>query len=142
MSIVDPKYAEALRNTTDFIGEFIADNCTVETSPEVKEKDPETKKMVVKRVAKTAVDFDSLIELGRVNFLPEDKLKAYAKSKKDAGATGRVRMSIGNMLRARALRRHGLYNLKGKWVNAPADFLDGAEQTEDRKGEKLAKKAA
>ena len=48
-------------------------------------------------------------------------------------------MTIGNMLRARAKARHGLFDVEGEWHEASEEFLDGAERTQERDGTKIAK---
>lgn len=50
---------------------------------------------------------------------------------------GMLRMNAGNMLRARAKKRHGLM-VKGKWIAAPQGFTSG-DPVEDRQGNKIAK---
>jgi hypothetical protein len=92
---------------------------------------------------KGKLDMDRLYALCEINGLNkngivDDKKKMVKDGKKGAG---RARMDLGNMLRARARRRHGLLDIKNQKLTPPADFLAGCpkEPTETLGGEKIAK---
>lgn len=55
---------------------------------------------------------------------------------KDYPNVGMYRMNIGNMLRAAARKRHGLY-INGKWTAAPKDFKVNDKATENHEGHKI-----
>lgn len=90
----------------------------------------------------TRLDLESLLQLGEANGCPtakhRDKLASESLRPQDVG---RMRMHVANMLRPRALRRHGLFDLEGKWVPADRDFLveNGAppQPVESRTGKVL-----
>jgi len=128
-SIIDPKYAKKYRGSTDFIGELITDQCQIEETTETKSG----KEKVVRHL-----DVDRMLELAVRNGANVDKLRA---GKDSPNAPGRIRMSVGNMLRSRAIKRHGLYDLQGNVVDAPREFLQDNEApdqpTETLDGEKI-----
>jgi hypothetical protein len=128
-SIIDPKYAKKYRGETDFIGDLITEQCQVEETTETKSGKEKTTRRL---------DVDRMLELAVRNGANVDKLQA---GKDSPNAPGRIRMSVGNMLRARAIKRHGLYNLQGEVVNAPREFLQHNEApsqpTETIDGEKI-----
>lgn len=85
---------------------------------------------------RTSIDMDALFSLGKANHLNVDK---YADQVENKNAPGRLRMTIGNMLRAAARKRHGLFDAGGEWHAASAEFLGDAELKENRDGTKIAK---
>jgi hypothetical protein len=46
-------------------------------------------------------------------------------------------MTLGNSLRAEARHRHGLMNLEGVFVDAPAEFLGDHPKTKNQDGSKI-----
>ena len=127
-SIIPSKYAAAYKERgPDWVGDKIAENCVDVTK---NDKGKET----------SALDVDRLFDLAKANNIDTAK---YEEQVDRPNAPGRLRMTIGNMLRARVKRRHGMFNANGKWSNAPEAFLEaiGAEDkpTEKRDGEKIAK---
>lgn len=142
-SIIDPKYRDGrykLENQ-DWLGKLIAGKATLMTEKVTKTpvegKEGEFKN-VTTQVA-DGVDVDAVFKLGRENGLNLDKYDAQRGSH---GFAGRIRMTVGNMLRAEAKRRHGLV-VDGKFVSAPAEWLEAkgvakdAKPTHDQKGVKI-----
>lgn len=89
-----------------------------EEIPMAKKKKNEIKEFidhcVVKKVdGKEVVDFDSLFSLAKANQLDADKLKKY-KSNLKPNTAGRIRMTIGNMLRGVASRTGKLTSPGGR----------------------------
>lgn len=123
--IIDPKYREAMANRDpDWVSQHIAKHAS-------DGEDGVTSKRV--------------IELAKANQLNQESLDQLRKT--DANA-GRVRMTIGNMLRAAARQRHGLFGTDGKFYKADPAFLKSgkfpapSEPTHDREGTKFAKAKA
>ena len=128
-SIVDSKYAGRYRNASDFIGDLINDQCLDEyTETTASGKERVTRRLNVHKV----------LDLAEKNGGDVTVLRNQTDR---PNAPGRIRMSAGNMLRARAIRRHGLYNLKGEAVRAPLEFLQEHEApdrpTETMDGKKI-----
>ena len=127
-SIIPGKYAAAYKERgADWLGEMIAHECNVTVEGTDKKK------------ASTGLELNKLFDLGKANSVDTSK---YHDQVDRPNAIGRLRMTIGNMLRARAKRRHGMFNIAGKWHNAPADWLKlvGADEnpSEKRDGTKIA----
>ena len=116
-SIIPEKYRKGYKGASDWIGELI-DKFAKDTSENHK-----------------GLDTNALFAFAEVNGLDVDKFKGDIGKK---NAPGRLRMTVGNMLRAAARRRGGVFNPNGKWMNAPPGFHD-KEPTEKRDGEKIAK---
>lgn len=118
MNMVDEKYRNKYKGSSDWIGEFIKSN-----------------------VNKDAGDGKSTYDAGLMRKLAEKN--GVDASKLAEANVGRARMTIGNQLRARAKKRHGLFDINGAWVKAPEDFLkeSGAPDSpmEDKNGNKIAK---
>jgi hypothetical protein len=128
-SIVNPEYAGKYRGASDFIGELIEEQCKVEITETTKSGKEKTRQVF---------DVDWMLNLAKKNNIDVTKLE---KGKENANAAGRIRMSVGNMLRARAMRRHALYDLSGEVRAAPKEFLEyyGAptKPTEDVDGNNI-----
>lgn len=134
MSIIDEKYKGKYRGASDAIGELIEKRCT---------KMPEG----AKAGDKGELVLKDLFALGAANNLDKDKLANLKTQQNDKNGPGRIRMTIGNMLRAAARRRHGLYDIDGSTkVKFKDDFYaDGkapATPTETLDGEKIVAKGA
>lgn len=132
-SIIPAKYADAYKDRgPDWVGDKIAENCVDVT------KNDKGKEV-------SSLDVSRLFDLAKVNNIDTDK---YADQVDRPNAPGRLRMTLGNMLRARVKRRHGMFNCSGKWSNAPEAYLTsigveaGAKPSEKRDGEKIAKPKA
>ncbi len=85
---------------------------------------------------KRTMDPRALFGLAEVNKLDIKKYKSGFK----ASDAGRIRMTIGNMLRGAAARRHKLLTPGGKSTLVPPKLVKG-QPTEDAKGERIRKSA-
>lgn len=135
-SIIDPKYRG--KRDSDWLASFIDEQVKEAVMKTVKVKDEEGNVVSESQVpsAKTAVNLDKLFQLCDANNIDASKMKEQVDR---PNAPGRIRMTLGNSLRAASKRRHGLFNLDGEWVDAPAEFLGDAERKEERDGTKVAK---
>lgn len=110
-SIIDEKYKNRPK-VQDFVSELIDSNCLVEGK----------------------IDVDRLFALAEANGVKTEHLEHHRDKK---NGVGRLRMTIANSLRARARKRHGLYDLDGDVVDAPAEFIGDRPQVETIDGEKI-----
>jgi len=85
---------------------------------------------------KRTMDPRALFGLAEVNKLDIKKYKSGFR----ASDAGRIRMTIGNMLRGAASRRHKLLTPGGKSTLVPPKLVKG-QPTEDAKGERIRKSA-
>ena len=145
MSIIDDKY-KGKGPTQDFVSGLINKAAARTKTVEQKVAIEGTDKVKTVKVDKPdGIDIDALFELAAQNSLDVAKFEPQRATKNFAG---RFRMTLANMLRAAARKRHGLFDVKGKWNNAPAEFLaaagiaEGDKPTHDRKGVAVAKPAA
>jgi len=133
-SIIDDKYKGKVAN--DWLTSIINNKCTAKVTKTVTKKDPEgnetTEEVTLK---KTRVDIDALFALARENNINVDK---FEEQRDRPNAPGRIRMTVGNMLRAAAKKRHGLF-VDGEWTAAPSDFHNEGEPTENQQGHKIVK---
>jgi hypothetical protein len=138
-SIIDPKYKG--KKADDWVTGFIDEHVRVPIMRAVDLKDEEGNVVGSEEVdtGKSFVDLDKLFELATINALDASKFEAQRDR---PNAPGRIRMSVGNMLRAAAKRRHGLKGLDGKFVTAPGDFVGDAPLKENPDGTKIARKAS
>jgi len=143
-SIVDPKYRDKYKTNKDWLAALIDDNCVVANTKVKKTKNEdgsETEETVT--LKSTSIDLDALFALAEANAIDVAKYKTQIDTH---GAPGRLRMTIGNMLRSAAKKRHGLYVLDKagdkSWVDADAAFIGDAEKTHNPDGSKIAKKKA
>ena len=90
-NFIDPKYAHRYRGSSDWVGAMISEHCT--------SKEDGT------------IDLDILFKFAERNGIDTAKFRGQTGA---PNAPGRLRMTIGNMLRARALRRHGLKGPNGR----------------------------
>lgn len=121
MSIINDKYKGKYRGASDFVGELIAKFCT----------DTETKRF----------EPESLRAFAKANGI-EDTEKYALRSPQDIA---RFRMTVGNMLRAKAKRRHVLIGNDGEQYPAPPEFVGAlpekfATPVEDLQGNSLVPK--
>ena len=134
-SIIAEKYRG--NRDKDWLANFIDTQVRVAVMKTVKIKDEEGNVTGEEQVpsAKSAVDLDKLFALCQANAIDTAKMEAQVDR---PNAPGRIRMTLGNSLRAACKRRHGLYDLEGDWVDAPEDFLGDAPLKENRDGSKIA----
>lgn len=148
-SIIDPAYRDRMKGASDWIGNFleaaaldkgVGAKAAVEAVEEVKDADGKVITEAVKGRAATkgkdVWDLDKMFALAEANGVDTAK---YESAKDHPSGVGRMRMTISNMLRSRARKRHGLFDILGNWHDAPADFVDGHDRVEERDGTKIAK---
>lgn len=128
MSIINDKYKGKYKGASDWIGRVIEAKAT---------KVPEG----AKEGAKAELYLPDLFKLARANKLDSDKINSLENQQSQKNAPGRIRMTIGNMLRAAAKRRHGLVDIDGTTLTPDADFELPEEPTEDLAGNKVETKA-
>ena len=90
--------------------------------------------VMVQDNGKATMDPKALFVLAEVNALDVKKYKAKYKSQ-DAG---RIKMTVGNMLRGAASRRHKLLTPGGKSTLVPSKFVKG-DPVEDVHGKRIGK---
>lgn len=141
-SIVDPKYR--VKKEPDWVADLIAAGALKYKEVERKIPVEGTDKVnIIKEKRADGIDVDAMFTLAEKNSIDVAK---FASQKDASGFTGRFRMTLSNMLRAAAIKRHGLYDLKGKWHEAPPEWLTakgieaGATPTHNKKGESTAPK--
>lgn len=126
-SIIGDKYKGKYKGSSDWIGDLIVQRAT---------KVPEGAKEGSK---KTELYLPDLFALARANKLDETKVAALEAQQSQKNAPGRIRMTLGNMLRAAARKRHGLYDVDGTVLTPDALFMEKAQPkpTEDLDGNKI-----
>lgn len=137
-SIVPEKYREKYRGPGDWVKQFMTAQVTKPKTKEVdvKDEDGNVVGTDTKELKGSVTDIEALFDLAVANNLDVDKYRGDVDKK---NAVGRLRMTIGNKLRAAARRRHGLNDLNGDWHDADSDFLAGLpDPTETQDGEKIA----
>lgn len=140
-SIINPKYKDKYKGPKDWFSTLCDAECTSVVTREVKEKDEHgivTTKTVDTK--KRILSLDALFDFAAANAI--DARMLYGHQVDRPGAPGRLRMTVGNMLRRAARQRHGLYDLGGNWRAAPADWLGDAVKTHNPDGTTIAKAKA
>lgn len=134
-SIIGSKYAGKYKDK-DWLGQFVDANATDAVTREKKLVDPETKAETVETIetGKRSLNLDKLFQLCKANGIDTAKMEAQRDR---PNAPGRIRMTLGNRLRAAAKHRHGLYDLNGEWTDADPAFLGDSIQTHNRDGSKI-----
>lgn len=126
-SIVDPKYRDRYKGKEkDFVGKFI-DEQTMVNSADGKSKMPSLQK---------------LFELALANGADSKKIDNYRLQDDSHGFGGRMRMTIGNILRAVAKQRHGLIDLSNTFHPIDESFKSThglTSPTHSPGGEKISK---
>lgn len=138
-SIIGSKYAGKYKEK-DWLGTFIDANATDVVTREKKNivKDEatgvETISVETIETKKRSLNLDNLFALSKANAIDTTDMEAQRDR---PNAPGRIRMTLGNSLRAAAKHRHGLFNLAGEWVEAPAEWLGEAVKTQNPDGSKI-----
>jgi len=154
-SIIDPKYAQAYKDKPkDWFALMVDEQATVAATKEKKTKitqldeddqmvlDANGKPVIVDgpveivTLKKRSVDLGALFAFAQANSIDTAKYEAQADR---PNAPGRLRMTIGNMLRAAAKHRHGLFDKDNVWHDAPEEFLGDAVKTQEQDGTKIPK---
>ncbi len=137
-SIIPEKYQGKYKGAEDWLSKFIDDQVKVvpmkdKTVTEGEGDDAITKTITV-AAGKAKLDLDKLFALTDANNIDSKDMQAQRDRK---NAPGRIRMTLGNALRAAAKHRHGLNNLDGNFVEAPAEFIGEAVKTHNPDGSKI-----
>lgn len=138
-SIIPEKYQGKYKGAEDWLSTFI--DGQVKTVPMKDKTTTETvdgeeiTKTVSVAAGKAKLDLDKLFALTDANAIDSKEMQAQRDRK---NAPGRIRMTLGNALRAAAKHRHGLNDLDGNWIDAPADFIGDAPKTHNPDGSKIA----
>lgn len=133
-SIISEKYAGRGKEK-DWLGRFIDDQAV---SPVTREKtvknDDGTETTEAVATSKTTLDLDRLFALCSANHIDTSKME---EQRGRPNAPGRIRMTLGNSLRAAARKRHGLFDIDREWRAAPGEWLNGAPLKENPDGTKV-----
>lgn len=137
-SIIPEKYQGKYKGAEDWLATFI--DGQVKTVP-MKDKTitetvdgEEITKTISVAAGKAKLDLDKLFALTDANGIDSKEMQAQRDRK---NAPGRIRMTLGNALRAAAKHRHGLNTIDGTWTDAPADFIGDAVKTHNPDGSKI-----
>lgn len=135
--IIDSKYRGKYK-TPDWVGTFINKNASDEKMKTIKTKNEEGEITSEETVGtgKFVLNLDDFFGLCKVNHIDTSKME---EQRDRPNAPGRIRMTLGNSLRAAARRRGGLYDLDGEWQDAPEEITGGVEPVENPDGTKIAK---
>lgn len=136
MSIVDPKYRDKYRENPDWLTSVINDHCyDVVTKEKVTKNEDGSETTETVNTKKTSLNLERFLALAEENHIDVAKYRADMDKK---NAPGRLRMTVGNMLRAAAKKRHGLH-VDGKFVHADKEFIGDTPKTHNPDGTKIAK---
>lgn len=128
MSIVDETYRERYRGPGDWFKQLIDGECYYHVTKIVEETQEDgTITVIEKTTKKRRLDVEKLFDLATENGIDEDRLTKFREIVGTNTSEGRIRMSVGNMLRAKAKKEGGLM-VNGKFVKAPEEFLPKAEE--------------
>lgn len=135
MSIIDSKYKDRYK-AKDWLGTFIDEQASeqVQKSVPTKNEDGSPGPDELVPVGKPVLNLDKFFALTRANAIDTASMEAQRDQK---NAPGRIRMTLGNSLRAAAKKRHGLNTIDGTFVEAPAEFLGDATKTHNPDGSKI-----
>lgn len=137
-SIIGEKYRGKYKGAQDWLASTIDANVKVAVTKEkVTTAEDGTKTTEIVDTAKTEIDLNKLFALAIANHINVDKYRGDVDKK---NAPGRLRMTIGNMLRAVAKKRHGMFVLTADgsdWVDAPAEFIGDSVKTHNSDGSKI-----
>lgn len=116
-NFMDDKY-RSRGKVQDFVSDLIDSQCYVEDTNGKNRR----------------LDIDTLFGLAANNGIDTTNLE---KHRDTPNGVGRIRMTLANMLRSRARKRHGLYDVEGNVVDAPKDFIGDSPRVESLDGERL-----
>lgn len=137
-SIIDPKYRKR-EKVADWFTNFVDERVTVaETKTKTVKTTDEAGNAVesseVVTLKRRKLDLDALFALAKINGIETAKME---EQRDRLNAAGRIRMTLGNSLRAAAKHRHGLFDASGEWHVADADFIGDAPLTQLPDGTKI-----
>lgn len=143
-SIVDSKYRDKYKGNKDWLATLMDEEVTRAITKTKTTTDKETGAVTTEEVVLKGrtLDFELLFALAVANGFKVDE---YRRQVESHGAAGRLRMTIGNMLRAAARKRHGLYVIRDGapvWVEASAEFIGDGEKTQNPDGSAIQKPKA
>jgi hypothetical protein len=137
VSIIDPKY-KGRPAKADWLTDFVEKNATTAIVKTVKSKAEDgTETSETVETGKRATDLDKLFALAEANGFPAHA--KYGDQVDRKNAVGRLRMTIGNVLRAAARKRGGLYNVDKDFIDADDAFMAGGAPTHNPDGTKIVK---
>lgn len=158
-SIVDPERRKDMKGARDWVGAFMEAQAltkgvgareavqAVEAQPEEVDADGNVIREAVAEVkgkaatkGKDVWDLDLMFLLAERNGI--DTSHATFVGIRSANAIGRARMTLHNMLKSRAKKRHGLFDIPGEWNDLDAEQLaelGDPERVEERDGTKIPK---
>lgn len=137
-SIIPPKYQGKYKGAEDWLSEFIDGQAKVvpmkDKTVTEGEGDDAVTKVISVAAGKAKLDLDKLFALTDANGVDSKEMQAQRDRK---NAPGRIRMTLGNALRAAAKHRHGLNTIDGTWTEAPAAFIGDSPKTQNPDGSKI-----
>lgn len=137
-SIIPAKYQGKYKGAEDWLAQFIDGQVKVVQMKDKKVKetvdDEEVEKVIQVASGPAKLDLDKLFALCDANGVDSKEMQAQRDRK---NAPGRIRMTLGNSLRAEARHRHGLNTINGEWVEAPAEFIGDHPKTKNPDGSKI-----
>ena len=152
-SIVDPERRKEMKGARDWVGQFMEEQALtkgVGAKPAVEaveEQKDEDGNVIVEAVAgkaatkgKNVWDLDLMFVLAERNGI--DTTHKTFVGIREANAIGRARMTLHNMLKSRAKKRHGLFDVEGEWIQldeVQLEELGNPERVEERDGTKIPK---
>lgn len=140
-SIIPEKYQGKYKGAEDWLASFIDGQVKVvpmkdKTTTETVDGEEITKTISV-AAGKARLDLDKLFALSEANSIDAEIVKTMREQRDRKNAPGRIRMTLGNALRAAAKHRHGLNTVDGTWTDAPAEFIGDAPKTHNPDGSKI-----
>jgi len=137
-SIIPDKYQGKYKGAEDWLSTFIDGQVKVvpmkDKTVTEGEGDDKIEKVISVAAGKAKLDLDKLFALTDANAIDSKDMQAQRDRK---NAPGRIRMTLGNALRAAAKHRHGLNTIDGTWTDAPAEFVGDAVKTHNPDGSKI-----
>lgn len=134
-SIIDPKY-KGKPKKDDWLSNFIDTEAGDQVMKTKILKDEEGNQTGTEEVptGRSVLDLDKFFALCKNNSINTAKME---EQRDRPNAPGRIRMTLGNSLRAAARKRHGLYNLEGEWIDADPMFVGDNPRVQERDGSKI-----
>lgn len=124
MSIVDEDYRVRYRGKGDWFKQLVDETCYETKTIEVEhvETDGTITREQVESKRKT-FSVDRMFTVALENGVPEERLEKFRAIVGQRASEGRIRMSVGNMLRTVA-RKNGSLTVDGVVHNAPEEFVN------------------
>lgn len=137
-SIIPEKYQGKYKGAADWLTTFVDGQVKAVAMKDKTVKETVDGEEVTKTIQVASgpakLDLDKLFALCDANGIDSKDMQAQRDRK---NAPGRIRMTLGNSLRAEAKHRHGLNTIDGTWTEAPAEFLGDAPKTKNPDGSKI-----